>query len=86
MTPGVQNVRSLPNCQNQQKGGPWGNSQLPPTKTRVFVPPRERDTSQGGSSVPSTIQGENSTPLSSLNNSRVADITQRLVSTPSTTL
>jgi len=31
--------------------------------------------------VASTIQGQNSTPSSSLNNSRVADITQRVTST-----
>jgi hypothetical protein len=85
-TPVVRNVRSLANRQNQQKRGPSGNSQLPPAKRRVSVPAGERDTSQGGSSVPSTIQGQNSTPLSSLNNSRVADITQRVASTPSATL
>jgi len=43
------------------------------------------DFSQGGSSVPSTIQGQNSTPSSSLNNSRVADINERVTSTPSAT-
>jgi hypothetical protein len=85
-TPVVRNVRSLANRQNPQKRGPLGNSQLPPAKRRVSVPAGERDTSQGGSSVPSTIQGQNSTPLSSLNNSRVADITQRVASTPSATL
>jgi hypothetical protein len=66
--------------------GPSGNSQLPPAKRCVSGPAGERDTSQGGSSVPSTIQGQNSTPLSSLNHSRVADITQCVASTPSTTL
>jgi hypothetical protein len=84
-TPVVRNVRSLANRQNQQKRGPSGNSQLPPAKRRVSVPAGERDSSQGGSFVPSTIQGQNSTPSSSLNNSRVADITQRVASTPSTT-
>ena len=29
MSPVVRNVRSLANCPNRQKGGPWGNSQLP---------------------------------------------------------
>jgi len=81
-TPIVQNIRSLANRQNQQKGGPLGNSQLPPHKRRVSVLAGERDSSQGGSSVHSTIQGHNSTPSSSLNNSRVADITQRVTSTP----
>jgi len=85
-TPVVRNVRSLANRQNQQTRGPSGNSQLPPAKRRVSVPADERDTSQGGSSVPSTIQGQNSTPLSSLNNSRIADITQHVASTPSATL
>jgi hypothetical protein len=84
-TPVVRNVRSLANRQNQQKRGPSGNSQLPPAKRRVSVPVGERDSSQGESSVPSTIQGQNSTPSSSLNNSRVADINQRVTSTPSAT-
>jgi hypothetical protein len=84
-TPVVRNVRSLANRQNQQKRGPSGNSQLPPPKRRVSVPAGERDSSQGGSSVRSTIQRQNSTPSSSLNNSRVADITQRVTSTPSAT-
>jgi hypothetical protein len=85
-TPVVQNVRTLANRQNQQKSGPSGNSQLPPAKRRVSVPAGERDSSQGGSSVPSTIQGQNSTALSSLNNSHVADITKRVASTLSATL
>jgi len=71
-SPVVRNVRSR---QNQQKRGPSGNSQLPPAKRRVSVPAGERDSSQGGSYVASTIKGQNSTPSSSLNNSRVADIT-----------
>ena len=86
MTLVVRNVRSLANRQNQQKRGPSGNSQLPPPKIRVSVPAGERDSSQGGSSVRSTIQGQNSTPSSSRNNSRVADITQCVTYTPSATL
>ena len=77
----LRNVRSLPNCQNQQKRGPSGNSQLPTAKAQVSHPPGERDCSEGGSSVATTIQGVNSIPSSSLNNSRVADITQRVTST-----
>jgi len=84
-TPVVRNVRSLANRQNQQKRGPSGNSQLPPAKWRDSVPAGARDPSQGGSSVPSTIQGQNSTPSSSLNNSHIADITQRVTSTRSAT-
>jgi len=84
-TPVARNVRSLANRQNQQKCGPSGNSQLPPAKRRVSVPAGERDSTQGGSSVASTIQGQNSIPSSSLNNSRVADISQRVISTPSAT-
>jgi len=68
-------VRNLRSGQNQQKHGPSGYSQLPPAKRRVSVPAGERDSAQGGSSVASTIQGQNSTPSSSLNNSRFADIT-----------
>jgi hypothetical protein len=79
----VRNVRSLANRQNQQKRGPLGNSQLPTAKRRISVPAGERDSTQGRSSVASTIQGQNSIPSSSLNNSRVADISQRMTSTPS---
>jgi hypothetical protein len=44
------------------------------------------DSSQGGFSVPSAIQGQNSTPSSSLNNSHVAGITQPVAGTLCTTL
>jgi len=44
-----------------------------------------RVSSQGVSSVPSTIQCHNVTLSSSLNNSRVADIDQHATSTPSAT-
>ena len=81
----VRNARSRANRQNQQKRGPSGNSQLPPAKRRIPVPAGERDSTQGGSSIASTIQGQNSIPSSSLNNSRVADINQCVTSTPSTT-
>jgi hypothetical protein len=84
-SPVIPNVPSLSNCQNQQKCGPLGNFQLPPAKRHVSVPAGQRVSSQGGSSVASTIQGQNSTPSSLLNNSRVADITQHMTSTPSTT-
>jgi hypothetical protein len=82
-TPVVRNVRSLANRQNPHQRGPSGNSQLPPAKGHVSVPAGERDTSQGRSFVSSTIQGQNSTPSSSLNNSCVAEIAQRVTSTPS---
>jgi len=85
MTPVVRNVRSLAHHQDEQTRGPSGNSQLPPAKRRISVPAGKRDSCEGGSSVPSTIQGQNSTPSSSLNNSRVADITQPVTSTPSAT-
>jgi hypothetical protein len=81
----IQNVRSLANRQNQQTLGPLGNSQLPPAKRHVSVPAGVSDSTQERSSVASTIQGQNSIPSSSLNNSRVADITQRVTSTPSAT-
>jgi len=85
MTPVVWTVRSLANRPNQQKRGHLGNSQLPPAKRRVTVPAGERDSIQGGSSVASTIQGQNSIPSSSLNNSRIADINQHVTSTPCAT-
>jgi hypothetical protein len=84
-SPVGRNVRSLAYCQNQPKCGPSANSQLPPGKRCVSIPAGERDSSQGGSSVASTIHGQNSTSLSSLNNSRVPDITQRVTATPSAT-
>jgi len=74
-SPVVRNVRSRGNCQNRSNRGPWGILQLPPAKRRVSVPAGERDSSQGGRSIASTIQGQNSTPTSSRNNYRFADIT-----------
>jgi len=85
MTPLLRIVRSLPNCQNHQQRGPLGNYQLPPTKRCASVPAARRNSSQGGSSVSSTIQVQNCTASSLLNNSRVADITQRVTSTLSAT-
>jgi hypothetical protein len=82
----VQDIRSLPNRQNHPYRGSVRNSQLRPTKRRISVPAAERDTSQRGSSVHSTIQGQNSTPSSSLYNSRITDITQPGPSTLSATL
>jgi len=84
-TPVVRNVRSLANGQNQPKNGPSGNSRLQPAQRCVSGPAGERDFSQGRSSVASTIEGQNSIPSSSVNNSRVADITQRVTSTSSAT-
>jgi hypothetical protein len=83
-TPVVQNVQCLANHQDQQKHGASGNSQLPPPKRPVSVLAGERYSSQGGSSVRSTIQGPNSTPSSVLSNSRVVNITQFVTSTAST--
>jgi hypothetical protein len=79
----IRNDRSHANRQNQQKRGLLGNSQLPPATRRVSAPAGERDSSQGGRFVPSTIEGQKSTPSSWLNNSRIADITQHVTSTPS---
>jgi len=84
-TPVIQNVRSLANHHNQQQRGPSGNSPLPPAKRRVSVPAGKRDSSQWGSPIASWIRGQNSTPSSSLNNSRFANITQRVASTLSAT-
>ena len=84
-SPVIRNVQCLPNRQIPQKRGPSGNSQLLTAKRRVSEPAGVRDSSQGGSSVPSKIEGQTSTPSSSLNNCRVADITQHLTSAPSAT-
>jgi len=62
-----------------------GNSQLYPSKRSISALAGKRDSSQDGSSAASTIRGQNSTPLSSLNNSHVAVITQPITSTPSAT-
>ena len=84
-TPVRRNVQSLANRQNQHKRGPSGTSQQPPAKIRISVPAGERDSSPGGSSVASSIPGQNSTPSSLLISSHVADITHRVASTPSAT-
>ena len=84
-TPVIRTVRRLANRQNQQKRGPSGDSQLPPAKRCISLLAAGRDSSQGGSSLRSTLRGQNSTPSSSLNNSRVADITHRVTSNPSAT-
>jgi hypothetical protein len=69
----------------QPKRGPSANSQLRPAKRRISLPAHMRDSSEGGCSIASTIQGQNSTLSSLLNNCRVADINQCVTSTPSTT-
>jgi len=82
----VRNVRYFANRQQKQKCGHLWNSQLPPAKWCISVSAGRRDSSQEGPSVPSIIQGQNSTHSSSLNNSLFADITQLVTSTPSATL
>jgi len=64
---------------------PSGNSELPPAKRCDSVPAGEKDSSQGGNCIASTIQSQNSIPAFSLKKSRVADITQRVTSTLSST-
>jgi len=81
----LRNVLSLANRQNQQTPGPSGNSQLPPARRCISLLAGERDSSQGRSSIASTILGQNSTRSSSLNISRIADIPQHMTSTPSAT-
>jgi len=62
-----------------------GNSQLPPGKSHITILAAKRDSSQGGCSVVSKIQGQNPTPSSLLNHSQIADITQHVTSTLSNT-
>jgi hypothetical protein len=81
----IQNVRNLVNRHNHQKCGLLWNTQRLPPKRRISVPADVMYSSQGGSSVPSTIQGQNSTPSSWLIDSLVADNTQGVTCTPSTT-
>lgn len=73
----IQNVQCFASLQNQQKSGPSGNNQLPSPKRHISPPAGARDSFQGGSSVPSSNQGQNCTTSSSLNNSRIAKITQQ---------
>jgi hypothetical protein len=84
-TPVVRNDRSLANSQNQRNPAPTVNSQLPHAERRISVPAGKRDSTQGGSSVASTIQVHNCIPSSSLKKAHVADITQCVTSTPSGT-
>jgi len=83
--PVVWNVRSRANSLNPQKHAASGNSPIPPAKRHISVPAGERDSSAGGSSVGSTIQGPNSAPSTLLNNSSIAEITQCLTATLSAT-
>jgi hypothetical protein len=83
MTLDIQNVRSLANHKNQQKCAPSGNSQLAPAQRCISILAWERDSSEGGGSVASIIEGQNSVPSSLLSNSHIAEITQRVTSTPS---
>jgi len=75
-SPVIQNVRSLANRQNQHKRRPLRNSHLAPAGRCVSIPAGKRHSSQGGSSVATTIQGQNYTHQSSPNTSHVEDITQ----------
>jgi len=65
--------------------GPLGNFHLPLANRRFSVPVGEGDSFEGGSSVASTNQVQNCTPLSLLNNSPIPDITQCVTSTQFTT-
>jgi hypothetical protein len=82
-SPVVRNISHLANCENPQMHGPSAKAQLPPAKRRLSVPVGERESFQRGRSIPSTIQNQNSTTSSSLNDSRIADITQHVNSTQS---
>jgi len=73
------------NCSEIKQRTPPGNAHLPRAERLLSAPVGERDTSQRGSSVASTIDGQNSAPSCSLNNSGVADITNHMTSTPSAT-
>jgi hypothetical protein len=81
----IHNVQCLPTHQKQQTLAPYRHSELPGGKRCISVPAGERDLSQGGSSVASTVQGQNSTPSLAPNYSHIADITRRATSTRSAT-
>jgi hypothetical protein len=82
-SPDLQKVRRIANRQNQQQHWLSGNSQLPCAKRRVFVPAGGRDSSSRRELCSLYNPRSNFTPLSSLNNSCVADNTQSVTSTPS---
>jgi len=73
------------NDQKKQMCTLSGDARLPPARRRVFAPAGDMDSSQAGSSVASTIQCQNSSLVSSLNNSGVAGITPCVTSTQSAT-
>jgi len=75
----------VPNVQIQQRHRCSEHFQLPPSKRRDSAPGCETDYSHAGSSVPSAIHVQNSTPSSLLNNSHVAYITEWVTSTLSAT-
>jgi len=75
-SPVVQDAWSLGNLLNQPKCGHSGNSQHRLTTRRVSVLAGKRDSTQGGSSIASTIQGKNSMPSFSRNTSPVAVLTE----------
>jgi len=78
-------VRSLANRQQHQQGVHRRESQHLPATRCISIPAGERDCSQQGSPVTSTIQAQKYTPSPSLNNSHIADIPQHLTSTLSCT-
>lgn len=84
MTPVIRNIHRLENSQIQLMSGPSWNSPLPPAKRCVSVFGGKWDSSEQRSSVASPIESKKSTPSSLLNNSRIADMTQCLTSTAST--
>jgi hypothetical protein len=71
--------------QKHQQRRPLGKSPNLPDLGRISPLAGERDSSQGGSSVASTIHGQHSTLSSSRNNSGEADISRGMTSTLSTT-
>jgi len=83
MTPVIRNVQTLPKLRMEKMRGPSGSSQLPPAKRHSSVQAGVRYSSHRGSSIASTIQDQNSTPSSALNNCSVADMPQCVTSTPS---
>jgi len=84
-TADLRNVGTTANSQNHQILGHSGDSQHRPAKGCIWVPACESNSSDEGSSIASTIQGQNSTPSSSLKKSHVADITNCMAFTPAAT-
>jgi hypothetical protein len=81
----IRNDWCVTNYHNPKKRRPSGDTQLSPGARYISVPAGNRHSSQAGSSIASTIQGQISTPSFSENNCSIAYVTHHGTSTCSAT-